>query len=1411
MNKIYKLKYCLKTGSYVAVSEMAKGKTKASGKGLSLVGALVAMGLSTFVTAATEIPASYYNITTEQTIRVGNVYKYGADRAIGVGGTTVTLLGENGEVKIDMIANEGRATNRLVTWNAAAISSVGATQAEKILIAKDNVSVSHTPHINDSQGGGRHGVAAYYNANFTFEKALDIAIENLKASSSEHYAIVAGSGNDTPDKLGIDHYNKVTVNGDLNIAMSTENKNAAMTISGIRSIGGDRYNRSGVLQDSNSSGAVQVDGKTAINMNGAYAQGIYVSGGNSYITLHDSNITMNDGLYGSAALKIGKSRDINSENKGKYSFGAGKGTVTSTGAMNIDTTASNGVAIQIQETGSKLIANGSDASSTIRSKVGALTIGALDWTTHNDTIGIDVQVRNADWEAGDNDADLIKVSHGQKSALLEFNGEKTDLKSSSDGYLLAVDAKDSELTFNASDAGQMTGLVSKEANNFNNSNNANSSILNLNLADKFTWHLNKKDTITTTTFDNTTISKQAMINGGYAESDNDYTLKAVLSDGDKGTVTSNAGVINLTNKTPSATDKLTIDGHYTAENGALKLDTTIGDDASTTDLLVVTGNTSGTTDITITNVNGQGDLTEKGIKVVQVDGNSNVDSFSLIGDDIVSSDSITVGEKDKHKFTYRLYRGTDNHPVTENNGILSDIDPTSVEKNSWYLRSVCSSGSHTVSGETTSSNKDGLGCVTDDRIIVTTNAQINKVEGAGGVDTIEINGNAKVTGNVYGGSAGIDQSAEKDQGDAITIRDASEVMGDVDGQAGDDIINVSGNATVSGIIKGSEGDDSFIWSEGASIVGLDGGIGSDRAIVSSTKYDGSQKLDGGDDADIADGWVDTLNLNGVTVTANGDSIVNWEVIKLNNTDLILTSDLTTGKGITDSNVMGLHIGNDSILGVGNSLTIKGDVHNNNIIDFTKDNTPNQTLAIDGDYTGFENSKVLMNIIWNKDSDGISDILEIKGKAAGNSTVVAVKADGSENIIEGSVEQVETALNSIPVIKVGKSGESVFTGVAQTMGAGEAQLAKRTIDGIDEYYWTVMAIPSEPTPTPEPVPTPAPVPIYNPVVSAYTLAGKAGLELGYTALATLHERRGENQTLAWDRCGSCGEQAKYQTWVRVFGKYLELSGKTRLNTKHNIYGFQLGHDFSIYRTDEGGHRLTGGYISYGVMNSDYFDHYRAEKGRVVGDKYTSKSKQYGWNLGLTHTRYAPNGSYVDLVGQVGVLSNKITARNGIEAKQKGTALALSVEAGRPYALSEHKTDEGVWLIEPQAQLIYQMLRFKDFNDGIRQVEGGNHYGLRGRLGVRLAYNTQASKSDYRTNTFYLITNVLQDFKSSNGVKIGQDFIKETNAKTWVEIGLGGQLPLSKQSYTYADARYERNLSGAKREGYRGTIGIKYTWK
>lgn len=100
-----------------------------------------------------------------------------------------------------------------------------------------------------------------------------------------------------------------------------------------------------------------------------------------------------------------------------------------------------------------------------------------------------------------------------------------------------------------------------------------------------------------------------------------------------------------------------------------------------------------------------------------------------------------------------------------------------------------------------------------------------------------------------------------------------------------------------------------------------------------------------------------------------------------------------------------------------------------------------------------------------------------------------------------------------------------------------------------------------------------------------------------------------------------------------------------------------------------------------------------------------------------------------------------------------------EVGRPFALTDNGISNGDWEIEPQAQLIYQYRTFSNFKtEHDVSVNQKDRHGLRGRAGVRLAYNT--GTPELKTNTIYFVSNVVHDFiDNDQTVKIGSDSIKE----------------------------------------------------
>jgi len=131
--------------------------------------------------------------------------------------------------------------------------------------------------------------------------------------------------------------------------------------------------------------------------------------------------------------------------------------------------------------------------------------------------------------------------------------------------------------------------------------------------------------------------------------------------------TTNAGVIAPGN----GIGTLTINGNYAGNGGTLELETVLGGDNSSTDLLIITGDTSGTTNVRVINIGGLGALTTEGIKVIDVGGASN-GVFSLLGNYTLNDSQVMV----QGAYAYGLYK----------NGISSPTD------GDWYLRSFYQPG-----------------------------------------------------------------------------------------------------------------------------------------------------------------------------------------------------------------------------------------------------------------------------------------------------------------------------------------------------------------------------------------------------------------------------------------------------------------------------------------------------------------------------------------------------------------------------------------------------------------------------------------------------------------------------------------------------------------------------------------------
>ncbi|HAK7507191.1 TPA: autotransporter outer membrane beta-barrel domain-containing protein [Salmonella enterica] len=93
-----------------------------------------------------------------------------------------------------------------------------------------------------------------------------------------------------------------------------------------------------------------------------------------------------------------------------------------------------------------------------------------------------------------------------------------------------------------------------------------------------------------------------------------------------GNLTNNGSLI-LGNSTGTTGSELSVTGDYVGNNGTLVMNTVLGTDNSLTDKLIIGGNASGKTDVTVNNLGGEGDQTVNGIEIVQVGGTSESGAF----------------------------------------------------------------------------------------------------------------------------------------------------------------------------------------------------------------------------------------------------------------------------------------------------------------------------------------------------------------------------------------------------------------------------------------------------------------------------------------------------------------------------------------------------------------------------------------------------------------------------------------------------------------------------------------------------------------------------------------------------------------------------------------------------------------
>jgi len=342
-----------------------------------------------------------------------------------------------------------------------------------------------------------------------------------------------------------------------------------------------------------------------------------------------------------------------------------------------------------------------------------------------------------------------------------------------------------------------------------------------------------------------------------------------------------------------------------------------------------------------------------------------------------------------------------------------------------------------------------------------------------------------------------------------------------------------------------------------------------------------------------------------------------------------------------------------------------------------------------------------------------------------------------------------------------------------------------------------------------------VPMLVPQAATYLTTPTALFQVGLLDIGSLHRRLGEahrtratslyavkplqlasSQTDAQFNLRSMSQVAHDEFFLRGYGgKYQYAS-----NLGNNDYGFDADIQYaaiqgggSIYGLDTAKHRLRLGLAaSIGTLIF--------EPVNVVDSQRT---KIHSWNISPTFTWQNAAGTYVDAIVSYGKFKGDVTTKAiGKTATLRGQSLAASVETGTQISMNKNFT------LEPQAQVVYQRLKFKrawaqDLGGGFPVDLGTlNQWTLRAGGLVRTVLETQ--NGDVQ---IYAKAHVAHTLRGGQKVWLGDDF-KVGKSGTVLETGVGIDAALARgKTRIYGDVIRMNRIGRAGNQGWAVNFGVR----
>lgn len=199
----------------------------------------------------------------------------------------------------------------------------------------------------------------------------------------------------------------------------------------------------------------------------------------------------------------------------------------------------------------------------------------------------------------------------------------------------------------------------------------------------------------------------------------------------------------------------------------------------------------------------------------------------------------------------------------------------------------------------------------------------------------------------------------------------------------------------------------------------------------------------------------------------------------------------------------------------------------------------------------------------------------------------------------------------------------------------------------------------------------------------------------------------------------------------------------------------------------------------------------------------------YTLGGYWTRFGAKGGYVDLVAQYTWYDGKAESTRLPVTEGDASALALSVEAGKPFDLKDG------WRLEPQGQLVYQRFYGGDSDDVAAKVTFEDTTAILGRLGARLLrdWDAEDEHGETRARTGWARLNLWHAFDYAPRTIFSSDdgpvAFEADVGGTWLELNGGFTGQLTETATVYVNAGYQWDLDG-KGYSYSGKLGMRFNW-